>query len=612
MVEPIQEPTTPDWKTPPLAGEDPGHTTPEQPGAATLSDRRPPPADWPRLPGYQVVGRLGQGGVGTVYEARDLALGRTVALKVLQSGTSLDPGQVLRFHSEAQAMARLDHPHVVPIYGEGEHEGRLYFTMKLMAGGSLAQNLPRLTADLRGAVALMEKVARAVQFLHDKKVIHRDLKPLNILLDGAGEPYVSDFGLAKLLDSDLEMTQSGALVGTVAYMSPEQAGGQTGRIGPLSDVWALGVILFQLLTGTQPFAGGHREEVLCRILAAAPPEPRTVRPEIDRDLEAIVLRCLRRRPAERYPSAGALAGALAGWLAGERRPASSVGWPGRVLRGVRARPLWGLAALGATAALAAALLLPGAKPRGKSDSQPPGDIGPRPPVAPAPPEPLPPDALRLIGDHGPPATLRWLLGGADAAVVNENPDVPFSFRSSRVSMGELHAGPPWPRFRFAAEVRHDGGEKNGEVGIYLAHREYASPRGTYHGYCKLGFSESPQDRRYRRLEFWMGCCPEVNPDSPTSLHSLARPYSLPQDDRVPAGERPWRPLAVAVTPSEVRVYSDGTCIATEPMKELRRKAADQSAKAHVPGLDFNPAGGLGIYAHQATASFRRVVLAPLP
>jgi serine/threonine-protein kinase len=291
----------------------------------------------PELPGYEVLAAVGQGGAGIVYRARDCALGREVALKMLRGGVLAGPTGRRRFHAEAQALARLDHPHVAPIYAAGEHQGKPYFTMKYLPGGSLARHLARFGADPRAAAALVEKVARAVHYLHGKNILHRDLKPLNILLDEHDEPCVSDFGLAKFLDADMGLTRTGAVMGTLPYMAPEQAEGRPEAVGPATDVWALGVILYELLTGRRPFATAGRMDLARLIATADPPAPRSVRPDLDPALEAIVRQCLEKAPARRYAAAGALADDLAGWGRGETRLDPSPAWPARLWRAVRGR-----------------------------------------------------------------------------------------------------------------------------------------------------------------------------------------------------------------------------------------------------------------------------------
>jgi serine/threonine-protein kinase len=282
--------------------------------AATPEPQRPAGKTFGR---YERLEEMPRSGMGVVYKARDPVLKIDVALKTMQAAPGEErPELAERFDREAQALALLDHPHIVRIYDTGRHGGQAYFTMGFMTGGSLDRRLDRFR-DPRAAAALVEKVARAMHYVHERGILHRDLKPGNILLDERGEPRVTDFGLAKFRDSELELTRPGAVLGTLPYMAPEQASGQLDRIGPATDIWALGVILYELLTGRRPFEGKMREAVASLICTAEPPKPRGLRPGLDRALETVALKCLEKRPEDRYRSAGELADDLGLWLSGE-------------------------------------------------------------------------------------------------------------------------------------------------------------------------------------------------------------------------------------------------------------------------------------------------------
>src|SRR5262249_20627445 len=246
---------------------------------------------------YELLDKLGQGGMGVVYRARDPVMGREVALKMIRGGVPAGPEALVRFKREVQATAALQHPNIVPVYDVSEHEGAPFFTMPYLAGGSLDRQARSLAGDARRAVELVEKVARAVQATHERGIVHRDLKPSNVLLDERGEPLVADFGLAKFADDREGLTRTEQPMGTPACMTPEQAAGRARQATPQNDVWSLGVILYELLTGRNPFSGGDPERVKQRVLTADPPRPRALQPKLARDLETVVLRCLEKEPA---------------------------------------------------------------------------------------------------------------------------------------------------------------------------------------------------------------------------------------------------------------------------------------------------------------------------
>ena len=281
---------------------------------------------------YELLEEIARGGMGVVYKARQISLDRTVALKMILAGHLASPEAVERFQSEARLAANLDHPHVVPVYEVGEHQGQHYFAMKWLEGGSLADKVRDLTSDPKGAAALLEKVARAVHAAHQSGILHRDLKPANILLDGRGEPLVADFGLAKLIEKDRGLTRTGAVLGTPSYMAPEQVNASK-TLMPAADIYALGAILYELLTGRPPFRGETPWETLNKVVADEPVPPRQIRANVWRDLEVICLKCLQKDPVQRYRSARELADDLQRFVAGEPIHARRRPW-------LRSPPYW--------------------------------------------------------------------------------------------------------------------------------------------------------------------------------------------------------------------------------------------------------------------------------
>jgi TolB-like protein/tRNA A-37 threonylcarbamoyl transferase component Bud32/Flp pilus assembly protein TadD len=303
-------------------------------------------ADW-RLGNYQILEEIGRGGMGVIYRARQRHSRRIVAVKRILTYHADSQETLLRFRREAEAAAKLDHPNILPIYEVGVNEdGFPSFSMKFAAGGSLVDVAPALRKEPRRSVALMAKVARAVGYAHAQGILHRDLKPGNILLDGRSEPLVSDFGLAKWLDRTSELTQTLTIFGTPGYIAPEQANGPAANLTPAADIYSLGAILFHLLTGQPPFLGEHALAVIQQAAQKPAPKLRSLAPTFDRDLETICAKCLEREPGARYRSAGDLAEDLERWLAGRHIIARPVSAPARVWRWSRRNPLVaGMAAL---------------------------------------------------------------------------------------------------------------------------------------------------------------------------------------------------------------------------------------------------------------------------
>ena len=295
-------------RTDPTDGEDR-----ELRGERTLQD----PAHWPVVAGYEVLQRLGEGGMGVVYKARHLGLNRLVALKMVRGGSQARSDFFTRFRVEAESVARLHHPNIVQIYDIGEAVGLPFVTLELLDGGGLDDRLAGNPQPGRTAAELMITLALAVDVAHQAGIIHRDLKPTNVLYTSDGIAKITDFGLAKRVDSDDGQTQSGQIVGSPSYMAPEQARGHSRNVGPAADVYALGAILYEMLTGRPPFKGETPMETVRQVIDDDPVTPSRLVPRVARDLETICLKCLHKDPARRYATARALADDLERYLDGK-------------------------------------------------------------------------------------------------------------------------------------------------------------------------------------------------------------------------------------------------------------------------------------------------------
>lgn len=278
--------------------------------AETLSRARVPT----HFGDYELGEEIGRGGQGVVYRARQKSLNRTVALKVVGLGQWSSTPHLKRFRRDAEAAAKLEHPQIVPIYEIGERDGSCYFSMKFVEGGQLDEAIKHEQFSTRRAAELLVKIARTVHFAHEHGILHRDIKPGNILLDKNGEPHLTDFGLARLTEQESSVTNSFDVLGTPSYMPPEQAGGHTKELTAAADVYSLGAVFYQMLTGEPPFAGGTTYETIRLVLETEPRNPRARNPRVDIDLATICLNCLNKDPAKRYPTAGALADDIERWL----------------------------------------------------------------------------------------------------------------------------------------------------------------------------------------------------------------------------------------------------------------------------------------------------------
>jgi hypothetical protein len=298
-----------------------------------------------QLPGYDIIRELGRGGMGVVYQARQVALNRTVAVKMILAGAHAGEANLARFLTEAEAVAQLQHPHIVQIFEIGRHEGLPYFTLEFVPGGSLADKVRDHPLPAREAAQLVEQLAKGVAYAHQRGIIHRDLKPENVLLAEDGTPKITDFGLAKRVAVEpgaaspgSGLTATGAVLGTPSFMAPEQAGGKPSAIGPAADIYALGAILYRLVTGRPPFQAATPLDTILQVVSDDPLAPRQLAPKCPRDLETICLKCLQKEPRKRYASAANLSEDLRRFQSSEPIQARPVGRLERAVKWARRNP----------------------------------------------------------------------------------------------------------------------------------------------------------------------------------------------------------------------------------------------------------------------------------
>jgi serine/threonine-protein kinase len=548
--------------------------------------------------------------MGVVYRARQVQADRVVALKLIK-GAIVDSRQRERFATEARALARARHPHIVQIYDVGEEAGCPYFSMEFVAGGSLAEKARRDRPPPREAARLTALLAGAVEAAHRAGVLHRDLKPANVLLERDGTPKLTDFGLAKQFDRDEGQTPSGAVLGTPGYMAPEQAAGDTRAVGPTTDVYGLGAILYELLTGAPPFRGPTQLDTLRLVLTAEPAPPSRSAPGLSRELEAVCLKCLEKDPSRRYPSAAALADDLERWLRGESTVARPLRWPTRAWRKLRRRPALSAGAvlllvLGVGAAVAAYYLDPEQPRRALEARLAKGGV------------------VTLIGPTGPPRWSRWRLreGGVGDPEVR---DGTYTFQTVPLTLLELVTDPQQDRYRFSAELRHNRAGDLSFVGVYFGHRRaHTADGGAGHLFYLFRFDDlvgaggptkPPGQRRNSAEVFcYVASVPADGLDRSANVALGNKP--IPGAGVKP---RPWRKLVVTVTPERVRAsfFADSETaipVAEVAGGELTREAAGlcegMEVRSHLDPA-WRPRLPLGIYAYNGSVSCRNVTVTPL-
>lgn len=552
---------------------------------------RVPAADQPhrhpvsgRIGPYELIEEIARGGMGVVYAARHES-GQRIALKVMREARDRIPRVAERFRREAEAMAQIRHPNIVQIHQLGQHGEQLFLVMDFVQGGTLGDHLKRFLADRLLTVRTLIKVARAVHHAHQLGILHRDLKPSNVLLDEQDEPKVTDFGLAKIPASAPELSRDGELIGTPAYMSPEQAAGHNEQIGPATDVWGLGVILYELLTGLRPFPGGDQTRMLFAIQTARPLPPRQIRPLLEPTLERIILRCLEKNPARRYPSAAALADDLERYERGEPVP-----WLAS-----RKRRFWQMVASFALFVTAIALTLTCISLRGHTS---PADQA----AAALQAKWQRGEKVVLLGDGNLPAWHRWPLGRPQTVSLQ-----PLTFDAYSPCLLELVPSIPGPRYRIGIEEQL-GSRDEGDSGLYFAHHEGTTAEGRIHFLCTVLHRTL---NRSQRLTFQVFRYHESDRSSVNSFHSgVLWDYPLP-DSLASASD--WQDFGIERTEEQIgifwkdqRIGNVPWCAVVEMTNHLARMAPPVAAPAR-----FSPFLPAGVYVRRGNGVFRNFHVEPV-
>ncbi len=569
---------------------------------------------------YELREELGRGGMGVVFRAIQAVAGREVAVKVLLGGVAGEALHGGRFAAEVSALAQLRHPNIITVYEVGDVNGSAFFSMEYAPNGTLAARLKSGPLPLTEAAELIGKLAAATEAAHQLGVLHRDIKPGNILIAGDGEPKLSDFGLAKWLNRDDALTVSGAAMGTPSYMPPEQARNAK-EVGPTADVYSLGATLYECLTGQPPFRGPDAYVIMQRVLAQEPDAPRTIRADIPADLEAVCLKCLDKDPTKRYASAQALAADLARWRAGESTVARPLTRTQRVWRRVRRR--WKTLAAALFLALGGGGLAFGLvwmDPQRQVDRAMRNG-----------------DRVELIGPTGPPKWSRWVIPGE----ANAQPGQVFELASPDSTVLELAAESPHSHYRITVELRPTASYgENSWSGVYFAHN-----RGNYTE-VDDGIIERLVLVKQRRdllskvpatvdgdpVEFQDAAI--IHQDGKTTIMPVSgRGAHFNTDPREHERDQPWWALEAEVTPDAIRVkwrdqagtwhpvgvpeHNRPPRVAV-PVSQLREDTPQltELMTLGLPGLtvrrlEYQPQGALGLFVYRARVLFRNFVYEPV-
>jgi hypothetical protein len=591
-------------------------------GRATMPEHEAPAGGpWPQVPGYEILAELGRGGMGVVYKARQVLPARVVALKMMLAGAHASAEELTRFRVEAAALARLRHPNVVQVYEVGEHGPHPYFSMEFVPGGSLSARLQGKPLEPRLAAQLVEPLARAVHAVHQAGVFHRDLKPANVLLDGGpdtpleqGTPRLSDFGLAKQADDGGNLSQTNQVIGSLQYMAPEQAKPDIAPCGSWTDVHGLGAILYQLLTGRAPFQGDSYWDIMRQVLRHTPAFARP-RSRLERDLQSVCRKCLKKEPSKRFGSAAEVAERLQRILAGQPIPERPPGWAeraGSVLR--RHLVLVGLVLLFLGAAggiwgfLEVSAYLADPK-RVREDVE--ARLRDR-------------QKVTLIGETGPPGYFEW-GSGEEMTLLSSSPHRPFRVSTTELALIEFPYAEKMRSYQLRALVRHDGSPGAGSVGLYCGRKVYGRREGverssfvclSFADRGKAAVNSKVQNESRAKLDFYYL---ELRPDLPLRPRAQVA-ESAPFRSVLTAGQpAPWCELILEVTPKKVRAFWRRKDDSREDLGAhlhsdlLGRLGNLQKIFPYMKdlSLEFVPQGGMGLFVNESSASFQRVVLEPL-
>lgn len=575
-----------------------------------------------RIGPYEVLSQIGRGGMGLVYLALQRPLQRKVAIKMILAGHHASPATVARFVREGKAVARLQHPNVVQVYELGESDGLPYMAMEYVEGGSLEAKLGVDAFEPRDAAALVVILAKAVESAHNQGVVHRDLKPANVLLAHDGTPKITDFGLAKLLDVDpneeegsqLVLTETDMILGTASYMAPEQAGGRSDAISRATDVYALGAILYALLTGYPPFQEKSKVQTLEKVRTAPPIPPSRLRHEVPYWLEVICLTCLEKSPQQRFPTAQVLADDLERWLRNER-PQGTPSTMTRFTRTARKN----LGKVLCSGALIFAVTGFAIRDPNHSLKQVERDLATG-------------RTVTLIGKTGEPNWFQWRMGKSKGQH-GLSDDRTWTISAWRNAIVELLPDPVSESYRIKMQVRHEDSDTGGAVGLYFARKDYRENDLIVNVFMKLSFNDArieyaenlavaskglpyPRVPKDNLVHFAPHLIAEANGNERINLRMPD--FKGPRFKPLGPNKRRWTDLEILVTPQKITAVWNGQMVTASPADVQRH--IDASFAPTEPPIgpiprEFHPQfttrGGLGLYVSKGSASFRSVTITPL-